>query len=313
MSDWLPSLNALKAFEAVSRHLNYARAAEELRVTPAAVKQLVGKLEDALGTQLVRRSGRGLELTSSGQSGCTKLASGFAQVRDAVDMMRTPDTRKRLIISVEPSFATAWLVPKLDSFRERNDEVDVLFDSSLKIVDLENGAADIAVRFGLTPRGNLVSHRLFDEQLCAFCSPLLVSGPRKLNEIDDLQHATLLHWDLSEISWARATKRWMGWQPWLTQVGAGHISSATGIRFSDYNLAVQAAIAGQGVVLGSLPVLHNLVEANLLVCPFRERVTTDIGYDLVTTQRALQRTEVQAFMDWIIAEASSQTALAKDR
>jgi len=183
----------------------------------------------------------------------------------------------------------------------------------LKIVDLENGAADIAVRFGLTPRGNLVSHRLFDEQLCAFCSPLLVSGPRKLNEIDDLQHATLLHWDLSEISWARATKRWMGWQPWLTQVGAGHISSATGIRFSDYNLAVQAAIAGQGVVLGSLPVLHNLVEANLLVCPFRERVTTDIGYDLVTTQRALQRTEVQAFMDWIIAEASSQTALAKDR
>ncbi len=313
MSDWLPSLNALKAFEAVSRHLNYARAAEELRVTPAAVKQLVSKLEEALGAQLVKRSGRGLELTSSGQSGCTKLAAGFAQVRDAVDSMRTPDMRKRLIVSVEPSFATAWLVPKLDGFRKSNGEVDVLIDSSLKIVDIENDAADIAVRFGLAPRDNLVSHRLFDEQLCAFCSPSLASGPRKLNEIDYLQHATLLHWDLSDLSWAHATKRWMGWQPWLTQVGAGHISSATGIRFSDYNLAVQAAIAGQGVVLGSLPVLHNLVEANLLVCPFRERVTTDIGYDLVTTQRALQRTEVQAFMDWIIAEASSQTALAKDR
>ena len=307
MSDWLPSLNALKAFEAGSRHLNYARAAEELRVTPAAVKQLVGKLEEALGTQLVKRSGRGLQLTSSGQSGCNMLTSGFTQIRDAVAAMRALDTRKRLIVSVEPSFATAWLVPKLESFRENNDAVDVLIDSSLKIVDLEGGAADIAVRFGKAPQGKLVSHRLFDEQLCAFCSPSLVSGPRKLNTVDDLQHATLLHWDLSGLSWAHATRRWMGWQPWLAEVGADHISSATGVRFSDYNLAVQAAIAGQGVVLGSLPVLHNLVQANLLVCPFREQVTTDIGYDLVTTHRALQRAEVKAFMDWVIAETAAQT------
>ncbi len=308
MSDWLPSLNALKAFEAVSRHLNYARAAEELRVTPAAVKQLVGKLEDALGAQLVKRSGRGLELTASGQSGRKMLAAGFAQVRHAVDMMRTPDTRERLIISVEPSFATAWLVPRLESFRDKNSNVDVLIDSSLKIADLESGAADIAVRFGRAPQDNLVSHRLFDEQLCAFCSPSLASGPRKLKEIGDLQHATLLHWDLSDLSWAHATRRWMGWQPWLAQVGADHVNSATGVRFSDYNLAVQAAVAGQGVVLGSLPVLHDLIETNLLVCPFRERVTTNIGYDLVTTQRALQRTEVQAFTDWIVAEATAQTA-----
>lgn len=308
MSDWLPSLNALKAFEAVSRHLNYARAAEELRVTPAAVKQLVSKLEEALGTQLVKRSGRGLELTSSGQSGCRMLASGFSQLRDAVDMMRAPDVRKRLIVSVEPSFATAWLVPRLESFRASNGEVDVLIDSSLKIVDVENGAADIAVRFGRAPQDNLVSHRLFDEQLCAFCSPSLASGPRKLKEIGDLQHATLLHWDLSDLSWAHATKRWMGWQPWLAEVGADHVNSATGVRFSDYNLAVQAAIAGQGVVLGSLPVLHDLVETNLLTCPFRERVTTNIGYDLVTTRRALRRAEVQAFMDWIVAEATAQTA-----
>jgi len=223
-------------------------------------------------------------------------------------LMRTPDTRKRLIVSVEPSFATAWLVPKLDRFRESNGEVDVLIDSSLKIVDLENGAADIAVRFGLAPHGKLVSHRLFDEQLCAFCSPSLASGPHKLNVIDDLQHVTLLHWDLSDLSWAHATKRWMGWQPWLAQVGADHVSSATGVRFSDYNLAVQAAIAGQGVVLGSLPVLHDLVETNLLTCPFRERVTTDIGYDLVTTRRALRRDEVRAFKDWIVAEAAAQTA-----
>ncbi len=307
MSDWLPSLNALKAFEAVSRHLNYARAAEELRVTPAAVKQLVGKLEDALGAQLVRRRGRGLELTLSGQTGCKMLTSGFTQVREAVDVMRAPDMRKRLIVSVEPSFATAWLVPRLEGFRENNGSVDVLIDSSMKIVDLASGAADVAVRFGPAPHGDVVVHRLFDEQLCAFCSPSLVSGPRKLNGIDDLQHATLLHWDLSEFSWAHATRRWMGWQPWLTDVGADHINASAGVSFSDYNLAVQAAIAGQGVVLGSLPVLHDLIAANLLVCPFPERVITDIGYDLVTTRQAQRRPEVQSFTDWILSEASFQS------
>lgn len=310
MSDWLPSLNALKAFEAVTRHLNYAHAAEELGVTPAAVKQLVGKLEEALGTTLVKRDGRGLALTSSGRSGSDTLTGGFAQIRDAVGKMRLQNTRKRLIVSVEPSFATAWLVPRLERFREINDGVDVLIDSSLKIVDLEHGAADLAVRFGLQPENTLVSHRLFDEQLCAFCSPSLTSGPQGLNTLEDLNRATLLHWDLSHMNWAHATKRWMGWQPWLADVGAGHIISDRGIRFSDYNLAVQAAIAGQGVVLGSLPVLRELVAAELLVCPFPERVITDIGYDLVTTGRALQRTEVRVFWDWITAEAASQAEIA---
>ncbi len=304
MSNWLPSLNALKAFEAVSRHLNYAHAAEELGVTPAAVKQLVGKLEAALGTPLVKRDGRGLALTSSGHSGREALAGGFAQIRDAVEKMRVRDTRKRLIVSVEPSFATAWLVPRLERFRQSNGDVDVLIDSSLKIVDLERGAADLAVRFGPHPDKSLESHRLFDEQLCAFCSPSLTSGPRALNDLEDLNQATLLHWDLSHLEWADATRRWMGWQPWLAEVGADHIASDRGTRFSDYNLAVQAAIAGQGVVLGSLPVLRDLLEAELLVCPFPDRVITDIGYDVVTTGRALQQPEVRVFRDWIIAEAA---------
>ena len=305
MSDWLPSLNALKAFETVSRHLNYVRAAEELSVTPAAVKQLVSKLESTLGTQLVKRDGRGLALTHAGRSGQADLSSGFNQVREAVEKMRPRHDRQQLIVSVEPSFATAWLVPRLESFRHHNQNVDILIDSSLKIVDLERRTVDLAVRFGMKPeQSDIVSHRLFDEELCAFCSPAIASGPNGIRRLKDLQHATLLHWDLSELIWAHATKRWMGWQPWLEKVGAQNIDSADGIRFSDYNLAVQAAIAGQGVVLGSLPVLQDLVKANLLVCPFPERVVTDIGYDLAATMSAFQRAEVKVFWDWIIGEAS---------
>ena len=311
MSNWLPSLNALKAFEAVSRHLNYVRAAEELNVTPAAVKQLVHKLEVTLGTQLVRRDGRGLALTHTGRTSQDYLSSGFDKLREAVSIMRAHEDRKQLIVSVEPSFATAWLVPRLERFRSENETIDVLIDSSLKLVDLDQGAADLAVRFGLRPGNDLLSYRLFDEELCAFCSPALTSGDDGLQHLNDLENAPLLHWDLSRLDWAHATKQWMGWRPWLDKVGYGHIDSNRGIRFSDYNLAVQAAIAGHGVILGSLPVLRDLVEAGLLVSPFPERVITDIGYDLVAVKRVFERDEVTTFWDWIIDEASNSIAPTK--
>ena len=151
MDEWLPSLNALRAFEATCRHLSYARAAEELRVTPAAVKQLVRKLERSLGIDLVVRRGRGLAITAAGHAGCEELTVGFRQVHRAVGRMRAHHARRRLIVSVEPSFATAWLVPRLERFRAGNRDVDVLIDSSLHIVDLDQGAADVAVRFGARP------------------------------------------------------------------------------------------------------------------------------------------------------------------
>lgn len=303
MTTWLPSLNALRAFEAVSRHLNYRLAAEELRVTPAAVKQLVAKLEETLGTPLLERRGRGLALTERGEAGSDDLTRAFRQIADSVDKMRKSDQRQRLIVSVEPSFATAWLVPRLDGFRRANAGVDVLIDSSLQIVDLAGGAADIAIRFGAASGEDFVVHRLFDEELCSFCSPSLAKGPPALERLDDLEEVTLLHWDLSDVTWATSTRKWMDWRSWLARVGAGHVTFGEGLRFSDYNLAVQAAIAGQGVILGSLPVFRSLVEANLLTTPFRERVTTDIGYDLVTTQRTLARPEVARFVDWILQEA----------
>jgi LysR family glycine cleavage system transcriptional activator len=302
MSEWLPSLNALRAFEAVCRHLNYAHAATELRVTPAAVKQLVHKLEESLGTILVRRKGRGLSLTPEGRSGFEGLSGGFAQIGAAVGRMRSLGRRQRLIVSAEPSFATAWLVPRLDRFRFNYAEVDVLIDSSLKIVDLERGEADVAIRFGAAPDKRLLARRLFDEQICALCSPTLVSTGPRLREPSDLRRATLLHWDMSELTWASTTRSWMDWPSWLTRMGARDLAGQSGIVFRDYNLAVQAAIAGQGVVLGSSPILHDLIGAGLLVNPFDVMLETSIGYDVVTTREALERPTVQRFVDWIASE-----------
>lgn len=300
MPDWLPSMNALRAFEATARHLNFAQAAAELHVTPAAVKQLVRKLEETLGLSLVERAGRGLRLTAVGAAGRDGLTRGFDHLGEAVRRMRAESGRRRLIVSAEPSFATAWLVPRLERFRLRAPDVDVLIDSSAHLVDLARGDADIAIRFGARPDDTLVAHRLFDEELCAFCSPHVAED---LGEPADLARCRFIHWETSALGWATATRALMDWALWLEQTGVSGIEPHGGLRFSDYNLAVQAAIAGQGVVLGSRPVLADLVSAGLLVRAVPQSLRTDVGYDAVTARGVAASSEVEAFIAWITTEA----------
>ena len=308
MSNWLPSLNALRAFEAVARHLNYRKAAEELNVTPAAANQLVSKLEEAIGAPLLEKKGRGLVLTPIGAAGREGLALPFRQIADTVDRLRMMSNTERLIVSTSPSFAASWLVPRLENFKEKNPGIEVLIDSTPQLVEVARGAADVGIRFGVKDHGDLVVHRLFDEELCAMCSPALAKGPPKITRLEDLENATLLRWDLSQFEWASNTRKWNYWKHWLTQKGADHVKPGDGIRFTDYNQALQAAIAGQGFIIGSTPILRDLVEANLLVNPFPSGVTTDIGYDLVTTQAAQSRTEVATFIEWTMEEARSGEA-----
>ena len=308
MSNWLPSLNALRAFEAVSRHLNYRKAAEELNVSPAAANQLVSKLEEAIGAPLFEKKGRGLVLTPIGAAGREGLALPFRQIADTVGRMRMMSNTERLIVSTSPSFAASWLVPRLESFKEKNPGIDVLIDSTPQLVDIARGAADVGIRFGVKDHGDLVVHRLFDEELCAMCSPSLAEGPPKITRLEDLENATLLRWDLSQFEWASNTRKWNYWKHWLAQQGADHVKPGDGVRFTDYNQALQVAIAGQGFIIGSTPILRDLMAANLLVSPFPSGVATDIGYDLVTTQAAQSRPEVATFIQWTMQEARSGEA-----
>lgn len=303
MADWLPSLNALRAFEAVSRHLSYRDAAAELGVTPAAVKQQVRGLEDALGARLVRRQGRGIALTQAGTSAVGDLREAFRGVRRAVAKLRRLDQRQRLTLMVEPSFAAAWLVRRLEAFKRRHPEIDVLVDSSMRVVDLEREEADVAIRYAVPPGEEQVVHRLFDDETLAVCSPVLAEGPPALRSLADLEAVTLIH-----LEWLSASSHWFDWQVWLTAAGAGEIKPRRELRFNDYTLAVQAAIAGQGVVLGSWPIVRDALDGNLLVSPFRERVRPEVGYDLVATRTALARPEVAAFVAWILEEVAGSEA-----
>lgn len=305
MSDWIPSLNALRAFEAVARHGSYKLAATELNVTPAAVKQLVVKLERALGVQLMQRRGHRLVLTSHGSAGLSDLSLAMRHMSQAVQQMRTAAPPNRLIVTVETSIATAWLVPKLQSFRAAHPNIDVLIDSNQKIVDLNASDVDVAIRYGVAPEKDLCVARLFEDLIVPACAPSLAQLIASKHIRPSLKDFPLIHWDLSQIPWATETMKWHSWDTWLKHAGISYVNTEKGLRFSDYGMAYQAAASGQGLILAGLPVLQDQIEAGLLVCPFADlRVTTAIGYDVVTTRDASNRADVQAFVHWLLDVAS---------
>ena len=127
---------------------------------------------------------------------------GMRHLEASAEKLRGGNNPNRLIVSVESSFATAWLVPKLDRFRKENPQVTVLVDSSQEIVDLEGGDTDIAIRYGVKSRDDWVVHRLFDDLVFPACSPSLIAGPPKLTSLSDMANVPLIHWDMSQLEWA---------------------------------------------------------------------------------------------------------------
>lgn len=299
MNEWLPSLNALRAFEAVSRHLSYRKAAEELSVTPAAVKQLVQGLERSLDRTLLKRQGRGIALTEIGMAGLADLRDGFDHVHRSVAKMRRFERRQSLTITVEPSFAGSWLMKRLQGFKAQFPDINVLIDASLRVVDLARDEADIGIRYGVKPMAGQVAHRLFDEEIVPVCSPGLAAGPPPIETVEDLGRATLIEFEMTP--WPAS---WLDWEAWLRAVGAGDMGSHRQLTFNDYTVALQAAIAGQGIVLGSRPIVQDALDAGLLVMPCAESVKVREGYEVVATEAALERPEVAAFVEWIRTAAA---------
>ena len=305
MSNWLPSLNSLRAFETTARKKSYRKAAEELGVTTAAVKQLVEKLEQSIGEKLFLGRGQNLTITPIGEIGLEELSISFKQIERTVNRMRSFEKNQRLVITCEPSFASAWLVPKLNKFKEVHPNIEVLIDSSPKIVSLSDGSVDIAIRFGINDySSNLIVRRLYQEYLAPYCSPSLVN--KNIKNFEEIERFPLLRWDTSQFNWSNNTRRWMEWENWIKYAKQNqNLNLKYGSKFTDYNLALQCAIAGQGFILGSTPVLKGIIEKGLLVDPFNLSIKTDLGYDVVVTKKSFSKIEVQNFIEWISNEKES--------
>ncbi len=301
--DRLPPLTALRAFEAVARKLSFARAAEDLHVTKAAVAQQVRALEQEIGAPLVARSGRGLALTEAGAAGAPGLAEGFATLARAARAMREAKGRRFLVINSSPSFAATWLVGRIGKFKTRHPEIDVLLDANPTEDTLDSSATDALIRWGAGDFPGLATTLLFKEDVFPVCSPDLASGDHPLRSPEDLAGHTLLH-----LEWSPAYPSWPAWSDWLKAAGAKTVEARHGVWFNNMAMAIRAAAQGQGVALSSFAIAADELAAGRLVAPFSTSVQTPFGYYFLCRPEEAQTPRIKALREFLVEEAALSAA-----
>ncbi|SJL82672.1 transcriptional regulator GcvA [Vibrio palustris] len=292
MARRLPPLNSLKVFEAAARHLSFTRAAEELFVTQAAVSHQIKTLEEFLGLKLFRRRNRSLLLTEEGQGYFSDLKDIFTSIGEATDKLLERTEKGALTISLPPSFAIQWLVPRLADFNREEPDIDV----RIKAVDLEEGSltddVDVAIYYGKGHWPELRCDLLYQEFLIPLCAPNVLLGEKPLATLHDLSQHVLLH-DTSRQHWKQFAK-----QNGIEGVNVNH-----GPIFSHTTMVLQAAIHGQGIALGNNVLAQPEMEAGRLVAPFDEVVMTPNAFYVVCDEKQADMGRIATFRDWMIRTA----------
>jgi LysR family glycine cleavage system transcriptional activator len=279
--------------------LSFTKAAEELHVTPAAISHQIKALEEQLGVPLFRRLTRALRLTQAGQAALPPMRDGFDSLADAVDLLRAHENSGAITVSIDPSFAAKWLVPRLDRFRAALPDLDVRLDATDKLTDFQRDNVDLAIRYGSGNYPGLEVERLLSEEIFPVCSPKLLEGPAPLAQPSDLRHHTLIH-----LEWDSENVTAPNWRMWLLAAGIHDIDFTRGPVFSMTTLALQAAIEGQGVALASSFLVADDLAAGRLVVPFDLSVCDplDFAYHVVVPKRTADLPKVVAFKTWLLDE-----------
>jgi len=290
-------LTALRAFEAAARHLSFARAAEELHVTPAAISQQVKQLEEYLGVSLFRR-GRNLSLSDSATAALPLLSEGFDQLERAVARLHIGNDDGPLVISLPPTFASRWLMGRLDDFQSHHPDIDLHLHATRRLVDFATEEVDMAIRFGSGPFTGLHADRLMTEAIVPVASPAVAED---IAEPTDLLRYTLLNDD--SHSW---DPTFPDWNTWLSSLG---VTGQPRIRhFSDANLVIEAATAGLGVALAWYSLVEGELRGGRLQRLFDSTLPTNHGYHLVVPPNRLQVPKIAAFRDWMLEQARRQAS-----
>jgi len=295
----LPPLNALRAFEAAARHLNFSRAADELSVTPGAVSQQIQNLEDYVGAALFKRTPRGLLLTDAAQTALPALREAFDRLAEAASLLTAAVDGRRLTLTAAPSFAAKWLVPRLGKFETAFPQVDIWLSAGLELVDLTAGEVDVAIRYGAGRYPGLEVRRLMSETVIPVVSPgLLATTP--LAAPGDLAHHILLHDGSPEPD-----DSCPDWAMWLAARGVKGVDGARGPRFNQSSLVIEAAVNGRGVALAKRTLAQADLEAGRLIAPLQIATAVDFAYYLVHPKAKGRLPQVKAFVNWITAEAEA--------
>jgi LysR family glycine cleavage system transcriptional activator len=293
----MPPLTALRAFAVAARHLNVTRAAAELAVTPGAVSQQIRQLEDHLGCALFHRNGRRLALTPEGQACLPGLTEGFEHLRRALEAI--PQLRGGpLTVSVAPSFAAKWLVPRLERFREHHPEIDVRVSASMQLVDFARDEIDCAIRYGAGRYPGLEVEKLLEESVVPVCSPRLLKRRDAIASPADLARFTLIHDESPDQD-----PSCPDWTMWLRAAGVRGVDARRGLRLNQSSLVIEAAISGRGVALAKGSLAADDIRAGNLVPLFGRRQPLTFAYYFVAPKTRAGLAKVQAFRTWLKSEA----------
>jgi len=285
----VPPLKSLRAFEAAGRHLSFTRAADELFVTQAAVSHQIKSLEDFLGIPLFIRRNRKLLLTDEGQNYWPKIRDLFENLTAATEQIKSQAADGPLTVSVVPTFATEWLIPRLSKFNNIYPDIEVRLKASDATVDFLQEDIDIAIYYEIGNYPGLHSVTLLNERLTPLCSPSLLEGSLPLGAPKDLRYHNLLH-DFNTQDWRR----------WLKLAGVKGIELNRGPVFSHSSMVQQAAVFGQGIAMGHLVLSQAEVKAGRLVQPFELMMESDFSYDVVCPIESAERPKIKAFIDWLV-------------
>ena len=285
-----PNLNALRMFDAAARHLNFRFAAEELNLTQGAVAQQVRRLEAELGVQLFLRQARGLALTEAGRSYHGPVRRALGIIDGATRTLR-PECA-RITLSVTPSFASKWLVPRLGSFAQLHPDIDLHTVASERLADFQSDGIDIAIRQGRPPfETGLHSALLAPLDLCAVCSPGYADEAGPIAQFEDLAARRLIQ--DSHAYWERLLE------------GAGTKPKQRMLQFNQTALAMDAAANGQGVALAPRLLIDDDVSKGDLVVLWRDAAADRGGYYVVYPADSKPNAARQAVVDWVHSEAGS--------
>jgi LysR family glycine cleavage system transcriptional activator len=293
MPDRLPSLTSLRAFEAVARHMSFAKAAAELFVTPAALSYQIKSLEAELGQPLFRRLNRAVELTETGRALAPGTSDAFEKlIKTWRDVRRMQDSGV-LTVTAGPAFTAKWLAPRMYDFAQAHPDIELRFVAGLRFADFDRDEVDVAIRFGAKADPALYSEPLIEEWVTPMMAPAMA---QEIKTPADLVDATLIH-DDSMMNFPR----FGDWEMWAEKAGVD-VDTSHGVRFSQADHALDAAMSGAGVVLGRVSLAARAIEAGRLVAPFALGIVVEPKFRFVCPKGNETRPKIAAFHDWVLEE-----------
>jgi len=293
----LPPLTALRAFEAAARHLSFARAAEELHVTPAAISQQIKLLEAQLGIPLFKR-GNKLALSHAAETVLPLISEAFDQIERAMLKLRPGSPSDTLVISAPPAFAARWLIPRLEDFQARHPDIELRLHATRRLVNFQLEDVDVAIRFGNGNYPGLTATRLMPEAIVPVAAPALASNIKTAGD--------LIRYTLLEDEWHTGNGVFPDWATWLATLGVKSSAPLRTRQFGDASLATQAAVSGLGVALSWYSLVVDDLKAGKLVRLLDQVIPTTLGYYLAMPENRAAMHKIGVFQDWLLEQSSRQ-------